>query len=125
MNAKLSFHLGVIFPLAYAARETALDVHFQTQEVSSLPNIHQMVPFYQKLGFRLWKSTLFFHPTDKLQNQTPALATVRGRRASKNQSPVGVGRPLLVFIFKNREQNLKWPVCGGGRNMLQMCGAES
>lgn len=99
------------------------------QDVSSFPTIHQMVPSYQKLGFRLWHSIVFFHPTDQLQNQTPALATVKGKEADENKSQGGSaegpgGGDYSVFIFTNMGLKPKCPFCDG-ESHVQICGIES
>lgn len=104
------------------------DARFQMQDVSSFPTIHQMVPSYQKLGFRLWNSTLFFHPADQLQNQMPARATVTGKEADKNTSQGGSaegrgGRRYSVFIFRSMGLKPKCPFCDG-ESHVWMCGIE-
>ncbi|KAF3824520.1 hypothetical protein GH733_008805 [Mirounga leonina] len=66
---------------------------------------------------------------DQLQNQTPALATVKGKEADENTSQGGSaegpgGGDYSVFIFTNMGLKPKCPFCDG-ESHVQICGIES
>lgn len=97
---------------------------FQAQDVSSFRNIHQMVPSYQKFGFRLWNFTLLFRPADELQKSDACQGAVKTQKAGKNESPGEWGRLAYnIFISENMEQKSSVLFVVGQR--LAECGPES